>query len=76
MTFYAYKRKCFTFRKLLLGILASIFFSFTPSAQATRLEGENNFGWIIKKTDEGQSGRIEFRYRETSSPPKLVFTFE
>ena len=31
-------------------------------------------GWILKKTDEGASGRVDFGSRESDSPPRLVLT--
>ena len=34
-----------------------------------------NLGWIIRKTEEGQAGRIEFATRETGSGPRLVLDF-
>ncbi len=30
-----------------------------------------NYGWILKKVDEGATGRVEFRARETANPPRL-----
>lgn len=39
------------------------------------VNGVENFGWLIKKTDEGANGRIEFGSRETESSPKLIITF-
>jgi hypothetical protein len=31
-----------------------------------------NYGWIIKKTEEGQNGQISFGTKESSSVPQLV----
>jgi len=31
-------------------------------------------GWILKKTDEGASGRVDFGSRESATPPRLVLT--
>ena len=39
------------------------------------INGADNFGWVVKKTDEGANGRVEFGSRETSNPPTLVITF-
>ncbi|MGH9857783.1 MAG: DNRLRE domain-containing protein, partial [Acidobacteriota bacterium] len=36
----------------------------------------NNYGWIIKKTNEGQNGRIEFGTKESASVPQLVVTYQ
>ncbi len=33
-----------------------------------------NYGWVIKKTNEGQNGRIEFGTKESSYTPKLIIT--
>lgn len=35
-----------------------------------------NYGWLLKKTNEGQNGRVEFGSRETSNSPRLVISFE
>lgn len=34
-----------------------------------------NYGWVLKKTDEGANGRIEFGSKESASSPQLVITF-
>lgn len=36
----------------------------------------NNFGWIIKKTDEGQAGQLSFGTKESSSVPQLIVTYQ
>ncbi|MDB4992734.1 MAG: hypothetical protein JWM74_166, partial [Myxococcaceae bacterium] len=33
-----------------------------------------NYGWMIRKVDEGAAGRIEFASRETATPPILSIT--
>jgi hypothetical protein len=41
------------------------------------LEGDySNYGWIIKKTQEGQAGQVSFGTKESSSPPQLIVTYE
>lgn len=35
-----------------------------------------NYGWIIKKTAEGQSGQVSFGTKESSSVPQLVVTYQ
>lgn len=35
-----------------------------------------NYGWLLKKTNEGQNGKVEFGSRETSNSPRLVISFE
>jgi hypothetical protein len=36
----------------------------------------DNYGWIIKKTNEGQNGMVSFGTRESSSVPQLVVTYQ
>jgi hypothetical protein len=43
---------------------------------ADMVAGGDAFGWIVKKTDEGQSGRILFASRESVSPPRLILEVE
>lgn len=39
------------------------------------LNGTNqNYGWLIKKTDEGTNGKIQFGSKESSNSPKLIIT--
>ena len=35
-----------------------------------------NYGWLLKKTEEGQSGHIEFGSKESTSPPRLILELE
>lgn len=35
-----------------------------------------NYGWIIKKTQEGQNGQVSFGTKESSSGPQLVVTYQ
>jgi hypothetical protein len=37
--------------------------------------GSQNFGWIIKRTIESQSGQVDFGSRESATPPQLVITY-
>jgi len=42
------------------------------------LAGTSNYGWIIRKTDEGSSGRADFASKEndvTNNRPQLVITY-
>ena len=45
---------------------------------AAFLAGTPNHGWLLKKTDEGAAGRVEYASREAAPAdrPKLVVTFE
>lgn len=40
------------------------------------MNGTNNYGWLIKKTNEGQNGQVNFGTRESSSVPQLVVTYQ
>jgi hypothetical protein len=33
-----------------------------------------NYGWVIKKTNEGQAGRVHFASRESANGPRLLIT--
>ncbi len=33
-----------------------------------------NYGWLLKKTDENKAGKIEFGSRESTNSPKLIIT--
>lgn len=35
---------------------------------------KTNYGWLLKRTTEGSSGRVSFRARQHTSPPRLVLT--
>ncbi len=44
---------------------------------ASYLSGTNaNDGWVIKKTNENQSGSVDFGSRESSSIPQLIITYQ
>jgi hypothetical protein len=43
---------------------------------AAFMSGTNNYGWIIKKTNENQTGSADFGTRESSSVPQLVVTYQ
>jgi hypothetical protein len=41
------------------------------------LNGTNqNYGWIIKKSNEGQNGQVSFGTKESTSVPQLVVTYQ
>jgi hypothetical protein len=40
------------------------------------LNGQENNGWIIKKQDEQNNGRIMFSSREGAKAPKLVVLYK
>jgi hypothetical protein len=44
---------------------------------ASFMNGSNsNYGWLLKKTNEGQNGQVSFGTRESSSIPQLVVTYQ
>jgi len=44
---------------------------------ASFMTGTNiNYGWIVKKTNEGQNGQVDFGSKESSSVPQLVVTYQ
>jgi RHS repeat-associated protein len=45
---------------------------------AALVAGGEHHGWLLKKSKEGQSGRVDFRSREDAAgpPPRLVLVFE
>jgi hypothetical protein len=43
---------------------------------AAFMNGTNNYGWIIRKTNEGQNGQVSFGTRESTSDPQLVVTYQ
>jgi len=53
------------------GLRGVITFDVTAGIQAL-LGGSAHPGWILKKTEEGPSGRVEFGSRESAAPPRLI----
>jgi Peptidase_C39 like family len=47
-------------------------FDVTADVEAFLAGQEENYGWLIRKTSEGQAGRIEFASRETATGARLV----
>lgn len=44
---------------------------------ASFITGSNmNYGWLLKKSEEGQNGQVSFGSRESSFAPELVVTFQ
>jgi hypothetical protein len=48
----------------------------TTDVQSFLNATNNNYGWIIKKTNESQNGQVSFGTRESSSIPQLVVTYQ
>jgi|WetSurMetagenome_2_1015567.scaffolds.fasta_scaffold00385_8 hypothetical protein len=52
----------------------TITFDVTSDIQSFVNGTNQNYGWLLKKTDEGANGRIEFGSKESASSPKLIIT--
>ena len=57
------------------GLSGTISWDITQDVEAF-LDGSGNFGWVLRKAVDTQSGDVEFHSRETSNPPKLILMFE
>jgi len=57
------------------GLQGVITFDVTADVQAMLGAGSHP-GWILKKTEEGPSGRVEFGSRESATPPRLVLEIQ
>jgi hypothetical protein len=53
------------------GMRGVVTFDVTADVQAF-LSGAANVGWLVKRTDEGPSGAVDFGARESGTPPRLV----
>jgi hypothetical protein len=53
------------------GMRGVVAFDVTADVQAF-LSGAANVGWLVKRTDEGPSGAVDFGARESGTPPRLV----
>jgi hypothetical protein len=56
------------------GQSGTVDFDVTADVQAFMNGTSSNFGWLLKKTNEGQNGMVSFGSRE-NIPPHLVITF-
>jgi len=54
------------------GLSGVVSFDVTAEVAAVLAGGGEHHGWILKKTLEGQAGRVEFGSRESGTPPRLV----
>lgn len=50
-------------------------FDVTSDVQSFISGANQNYGWVIKKVNEGQNGKVEFGSKESGSSPQLVITF-
>lgn len=51
-------------------------FDVTSDVQSFMSGSNQNYGWIIKKTNEGQAGQVSFGTKESTSVPQLVVTYQ
>jgi len=58
------------------GLTGEIEYDVKSDVQAFISGSESNFGWIIKKTEEGQNGSVEFGTKESSVVPHLLITYQ
>ncbi|MGH7674276.1 MAG: DNRLRE domain-containing protein [Gemmatimonadales bacterium] len=56
------------------GLGGVVTFDVTADVRAIGSGGGAQHGWIVKKTDDGASGQVEFGSREGGSAPRLVVT--
>ncbi len=49
-------------------------FDVTSDIQSFISNSSTNYGWIVKKTDEGANGRVQFGSRQSSSTPQLIIS--
>jgi len=56
------------------GLRGVVTFDVTADVRAVSSGGGAQHGWILKKTDDGASGHVEFGSRESGSSPRLVLT--
>ncbi|MGH2608343.1 MAG: S8 family serine peptidase, partial [Tepidiformaceae bacterium] len=61
-------------RMITNGLRGVVTFDVTADVRGLSPGGGAQDGWILKKTDEGASGQVEFGSRESGSVPRLVLT--
>ncbi len=49
-------------------------FDVTADVQSFVSDSNQSYGWIVKKTNEGQNGSVRFGSKESSNTPKLIIT--
>jgi Glucodextranase, domain B len=54
------------------GQTGAVEWDVTADVQAFLAGTAINYGWVVKKVDEGQAGQVEYSSREGASPPELV----
>jgi hypothetical protein len=48
----------------------------TADVAASVTGAGGNYGWIVRKTDEGPSGLVSFGTRESTAAAQLVVTYQ
>ncbi|MEK7571221.1 MAG: DNRLRE domain-containing protein [Patescibacteria group bacterium] len=51
-------------------------FDVTSDVQSFMSGSNQNYGWLVKKTNEGQAGQVSFGTKESSNVPQLVTTYQ
>lgn len=54
------------------GLIGSVEWDVTADVQAFLGGTADNYGWIVKKANEGQPGRVDFASRESGLGPRLL----
>jgi len=49
-------------------------FDVTSDIQSFINNSSTNYGWMVKKTDEGANGRVQFGSRQSTAIPQLIIT--
>jgi hypothetical protein len=47
-------------------------FNVTSDIQSFISNSNKNYGWLVKKTNEGQNGQVSFSSKEGANSPKLI----
>jgi len=56
------------------GLRGLVTLDVTADVRGLSSGGGAQHGWILKKTDDGASGQVDFGSRESATPPRLVLT--
>jgi hypothetical protein len=56
------------------GLIGPVEWDVTLDVQAFLAGAAPNYGWIVKKTNEGQAGLVDFASRESGHGPRLFIT--
>ena len=53
------------------GLIGRVEWDVTADIQDVLTSAADNYGWIVKKANEGQPGRVDFASRESGHGPRL-----